>query len=122
MRVGGIPVTGSQSTFISADMKVGGGLTGVGEVRIDGEVGGDVRGRKVSVGAEGVVMGDITAEFADIAGTVHGRVEAVSVSVARGAKIAGTITHNEIEIETGAKLDSRRPWRPPSYFDKNRNL
>ena len=99
-------MTGSQATFISADMKVGGGLTGVGEVRIDGEVGGDVRGRKVSVGAEGVVMGDITAEFADIAGTVHGRVEAVSVSVARGAKIAGTITNNEIEIESGAKLDT----------------
>ena len=36
-------MTGSQSTFISADMKVGGGLTGVGEVRINGEVGGDAR-------------------------------------------------------------------------------
>ncbi len=103
-QAGGLHGTESHSTFISADMKVG----------------GDVRGRKVSVGAEGVVMGDITAEFADIAGTVHGRVEAVSVSVARGAKIAGTITHNEIEIESGAKLDSRRPWRPPSYFDQNR--
>ncbi len=112
--------TESHSTFISADTKVGGDLTGVGEVRIEGEVGGDVYGRRVRVGAEGVVMGDINAEFADIAGTVRGRIEAVSVTLARSAEVDGTITHNELEIEPGAKLDSRRPWRPPSYFDQNR--
>lgn len=111
---------GPDTTFISVDTKVGGNLAGVGEVRIDGEVGGDVYGRRVSVGVEGVVMGDIAAEFVDIAGTVHGRIEARSVTVARGAAVGGTITHNEIEIEAGAKLESRRPWRPPSYFEQNR--
>lgn len=107
-------------TVISADTKVGGDLTGLGEVRIDGEVGGDVRVRRVSVGAEGVVMGDINAEIADIAGTVRGRIEAFSVSLARSAEVDGTITHNELDIEPGAKIDSRRPWRPPSYFESRK--
>ena len=120
MQTDGLHGAGSYSTFISPDTKVGGDLTGVGEVRIDGEVGGDVYGRRVSVGAEGVVKGDIYAEFVDIAGTVRGRIEAVSVTLARSAEVDGTITHNELEIEPGAKLDSRRPWRPPSYFDQNR--
>ena len=110
---------GPESTFISVDTKVCGDLTGVGEVHIDGEVGGDVYGHSVYVGPEGVVMGDISAQYADIAGTVHGRIEARSVSVARGASVDGTIMHNEIDIEPGAKLESRRPWRPPSYFDKD---
>ena len=116
----GLHGTGFHITFISADTKIGGDLTGDGEVRIDGEVGGDVHGRRVSVGAEGVVIGDIHAEFADIAGTVRGRIEAFSVSLARSAEVDGTITHNELDIEPGAKLDCRRPWRPPSYFDQNR--
>ncbi len=119
-RAGGMPGVDPHATFISADMKVGGDLTGVGEVRIDGQVGGNVYGRRVSIGPEGAVMGDIHAEFADIAGTVHGRIEAVSVFLASSAEVEGTITHNELEIETGAKLDSLRPWRPPGYFDQNR--
>lgn len=108
------------STFISADTKVGGDLTGIGEVRVDGEVGGNVYGRRVSVGVGGVVRGEIHAESVDIAGTVHGRIEAYSVSLAKSAEVASTITHHEIEIEPGAILDCRRPWRPPSYFEKVR--
>lgn len=111
---------GSHSTFISADTIVGGDLSGAGEVQIDGEVGGDVHGRRVSVGAEGVVMGNINAEFVAVAGTVRGRIEAFSVSLAKSAEVDGTITHNEIDIEPGAKIDGRRPWRPPSYFEQNR--
>lgn len=117
---GGRPEMATGSTFISAGMKIGGDLTCVGEVHIDGEIGGDVRGRSVSVGAGGVVMGDIKAEFADIAGTVHGRIEAFSVSLSKSAEVDGTITHYELDIEPGAKIDSRRPWRPESYFDQNR--
>lgn len=119
-QTGGLHGTESYSTLINADTKVGGDLTGIGEVRIDGEVGGDVYGRRVSVGVEGVVMGDIHTEFADIAGTVHGRIEAVSVSLAKTSVVEGTITHNEIDIEPGARLGSLRPWRPMGYFDENR--
>lgn len=109
----------SPATLISADTKVGGDLTGIGEVHIDGEIDGDIRSRWVSIGVEGIVMGDIFAEFVDIAGTVRGRIEAVFVTVASSAEIEGTITHKEIEIENGAKIDFRRPWRPQSYFDRH---
>ena len=97
---------GSSSTFISADTKVGGDLTGVGEVLIDGEVGGDVYGRRVSVGAEGVVMGDIHAEFADIAGAVHGRIEAISVHLAKTSAVYRSEEHTS-ELQSQAYLVCR---------------
>ena len=108
------------STVICADTKIGGDLTGVGAVHIDGEIGGDVYGRRVSVGEDGIVRGDINAEFVAVAGTVHGRIEALTVTLAATAVVEGTITHNELEIERGATIGDLRPWRPPSYFEKIR--
>jgi cytoskeletal protein CcmA (bactofilin family) len=105
---------------IGRDMNVFGDLRGAGIVRIDGEVGGDVFGRSVTVGEGGVVKGSVFAEEVHIAGAVEGRIEAVSVTVAKSAVIGGTITHNELEIETGANIEGRRPWRPLSYLEENR--
>ena len=119
-RSGGMHGSQSPLTVISADTIIGGDLSGVGEVLINGEIGGDVYGRSVSVGEEGIVMGNIYAEFVAIAGTVHGRVEALAGTIAATAVIDGTITHNELEIESGATLGDLRPWRPPSYFEQNR--
>lgn len=119
-QTGGLRGMDSVSTVISADMKIGGDLTGVGEVIINGEIGGDVFCRYVSVSEEGVVRGDIHAEFVAIAGTVHGRIEVLAGTVAATAVIDGTITHNELEIESGATLGDLRPWRPPSYFELHR--
>lgn len=105
---------------IGRDMSVVGDLRGAGEVQIDGEIGGNVFGRSVTVGEGGVVKGSIFAEDVHVAGAVEGRIEAVTVSVAKTAMIGGTITHNELEIETGAHIDGRRPWRPLSYLEQNR--
>ena len=108
------------ASLIGPDMIVVGDLRGAGEVRIEGEIGGDVFAQIVSVGEGGLVHGSVFAETAHIAGTVEGRVEAVSVSVARGARIDGSITHNELDIEPGAHIDGRRPWRPLSYLEQHR--
>lgn len=112
----GVPST----SRIGRDVNVFGDLRGVGTVRIDGEIGGDVFGRSVTVGEGGLVKGSVFAEEAHIAGAVEGRIEAVSVTVAKSAVIGGTITHNELEIETGAHIEGRRPWRPLSYLAENR--
>ncbi len=117
---GGRYGTETASTVICADMKIGGDLTGVGTVHIDGDVGGDVYGRGVSVGEDGIIRGDINAEFVAIAGTVQGRIEALTVILAATAVVDGTITHNELEIEQGATIGDLRPWRPPSYFEQHR--
>lgn len=110
----------SPSTIISNDLKINGDIRGVGEVLINGEIEGHVYCRFVSVGVEGVVRGDIFAEFVAIAGAVHGRIETLAGTIAATAVIDGTIMHNELEVESGAMLGDLRPWRPPNYFEENR--
>ncbi len=111
---------GPAASLIGPDLTVVGDLRGAGEVRIEGEIGGDVFGQNVSVGKSGVVRGSVFAEVAHIAGAIEGRIEAVSITVARTAQIGGSVTHNELEIEQGAHMEGRRPWRPLSYLEQNR--
>lgn len=108
------------ASLIGPDMTVVGDLRGAGDIRIEGEIGGDVFGQSVSVGEGGVVHGSVFAETVHISGAVEGRIEAVSVSVARTARVGGSITHNQLDIETGAHIEGRRPWRPLSYLEQNR--
>ena len=116
----GARVGAGATSLIGPDMTVVGDLRGVGEVRIEGEVGGDVFAQSVSVSEGGLVHGSVFAETAHIAGTVEGRIEAVSVSVVRSAQIGGSITHTELDIESGAHIEGRRPWRPLSYLEQHR--
>ena len=88
----GARVGAGATSLIGPDMTVVGDLRGVGEVRIEGEVGGDVFAQSVSVSEGGLVHGSVFAETAHIAGTVEGRIEAVSVSVVRSAQIGGSIS------------------------------
>ncbi len=110
----------SAPSFIGADTTITGDLTGAGEIRIDGEVGGDVVARSVTVSEGGCVEGSVFAETAHIGGTVTGRVEAVTVTIAATGRVAGNVTHNVLTVERGGVLEGRRPWRPISYLEERR--
>ncbi len=88
-----------------------GDLTSEGEIEVQGTVEGNIRSRRVTVGEDGQVHGEIVAEAVDIRGLVEGPVVAAIVSVARTARVIGHITHRELSIEPGAYLEGRRPWR-----------
>ncbi len=53
-------------------------------------------------------------------GTVTGRVEAVTVTIAATGWVAGNVTHNVLTIEPGGVLEGRRPWRPVSHLEERR--
>ena len=67
-------------------------------------------------GEGGRVDGFISADAVHIAGTVTGRIEAITVTIAKSATVIGAIIHNSLEIEKGATLDGPRPWRPMSFM------
>ena len=107
-------------SFVGGDTRIMGDLSGAGEIRIDGEIGGDVVARSVTVGEGGLVEGSVFAETAHIGGAVMGRVEAVAVTIAATGRVVGSITHNVLSVEPGAMLEGRRPWRPVSYLEARR--
>ncbi len=105
-----------QNTVIAADMKIVGELESDGHVHIDGTVEGDIYANFVTVGETAHVEGVIIAEEVQIAGSVEGRIEAPVVFIEATARVVGSIFHTEIEIEKGALIEGRRPWRPKVYL------
>ena len=107
-----------QNTVIAADMKIIGELESDGHIHIDGAVEGDIYANFVTVGETAHVVGVIIAEEVQIAGSVDGRIEAPVVFIESTAHVVGSIFHTEIEIEEGALIEGRRPWRPKAYLEE----
>ena len=60
---------------------------------------------KLTIGSEARITGYIDAEFAFIYGTVNGVIRAKSIFLSSTACVVGDIIHEEINIESGAKLE-----------------
>ncbi len=107
---------GVHRSVLGPRVRIIGRLESIDCVEIRGMLDGDVDSTMLIVGEGGRVDGFISADAVHIAGTVTGRIEAITVKIAKSATVIGAIIHNNIEIETGATLDGPRPWRPMSFM------
>lgn len=94
-------------SIVSSDLKVEGNLVCDGDIQVDGRVEGDVRSRNLTVGENGAVVGEVTADKVQISGTVEGRISAKTVNLAKSARIIGDIAHDSLSMEAGAYLEGR---------------
>ncbi len=101
-------------TVIAFGATVEGVLEGFVDVCIGGALTGAVCGRTIAVDPRAAVDASLKAWVVDIAGTVHGRVEAHTVNVAKTAVVDATIVHHRLSIEKGAVVKGLKPWRPAS--------
>jgi cytoskeletal protein CcmA (bactofilin family) len=97
--------TSSEASLISAALKITGQLESAEDIQIEGQVEGDIRARKVSIGTKAIVKGTIYADDVDVAGTVTGKIEAKSVVLAKTAHVSGDILHEVLQVDKGAFLD-----------------
>lgn len=100
--------TRSSSTgvsLISRALKITGQLESTEDIRIDGEVDGDVRGVSVTVGNGAKVKGTVYGDAVELAGTVDGKIEAKKVVLTGTARMTGDVVHQDIKIESGAYID-----------------
>jgi len=104
------------ASLISPDITIEGGITGDGELQIDGVVRGDVRVGRLTVGETGHVEGSIYAEAVEVRGRVVGAITAKQVRLYGTAYIDGDITHEQLAMETGAFFQGRslKFQRPPA--------
>ncbi len=84
--------------------KIVGDLITDSNLRIDGEITGNVVSRsKVVIGETGSVLGDVSCVEADIEGNVTGKLEIEDLLVLREkSKIVGDIMTSKLQIEEGA--------------------
>jgi cytoskeletal protein CcmA (bactofilin family) len=92
-------------SLISRALKITGQLESTEDIRIDGEVDGDVRGVSVTVGNGAKVKGTVYGEAVELAGTVDGKIEAKKVVLTGTARMTGDVVHQDIKIESGAFID-----------------
>lgn len=90
-------------------MRVKGRVTGEGDVRLEGEVEGDVKVTgQFEVGATGTFVGTLSAGQVTIDGALTGDVESVgSVLIRAGARVAGDMNATEVSLEEGASFRGR---------------
>jgi len=95
------------ASLISADITIEGGVTGDGELQIDGVVRGDVRVGRLTVGETGHVEGSVYAEAVEVRGRVVGSITSKQVRLYGTSYIDGDITHEQLAMETGAFFQGR---------------
>lgn len=101
-------------SVIGADMVVTGNVETNGELRIDGDVQGDVYAARIVLGGQARVVGDLLADEIVIGGTVLGSIRGNSVTFRGGSHIEGDVLHRKLTVEHGAFFEgkSRRSEDP----------
>jgi cytoskeletal protein CcmA (bactofilin family) len=94
-------------SVIGKDITIEGGVTGEGELHVDGLVRGDVRVGRLSVGESGLIEGTVTAELIEVRGKVIGSITAKQIRLFSTANVDGDITHEQLAMETGACFQGR---------------
>ncbi|MCF6200476.1 MAG: polymer-forming cytoskeletal protein [Hyphomicrobiaceae bacterium] len=99
-----------QGSVIGADLAILGEnikIVSQETLQIDGEIHGDVSGKKVNIGPAGFVVGTVSGETVNIDGAVHGTVRAMDVLLNMDAKVDGDLIHNSLVIVEGAEFEGR---------------
>ncbi len=110
-----------ETTIISNGVKIDGKLTSSGNIRVEGEIQGDISSqRNVIVGERGKVNGQITANTITIGGQVSGTVRAGEKLVLDlNGNLKGDIFTKILVVEAGAGFDGKSnmgdsgdSWKP----------
>jgi len=102
-------VKSEETTIISNGVKIEGKITSSGNIRVDGEVLGDIISQSnVSVGENGQVNGQINANVITIGGKVSGMIKAKEKLVLDSkGNLRGDIFAKILVVEAGARFDGK---------------
>jgi cytoskeletal protein CcmA (bactofilin family) len=95
------------ASLVSSDITIEGGVTGDGELQIDGVIRGDVRVGRLTVGETGHIEGSVYAEAVEVRGRIVGSITSKQVRLYGTSYVDGDITHEQLAMETGAFFQGR---------------
>ena len=94
-------------SVLGPNLTINGDLISKGELRVDGEVQGDIRGVRVVIGETARVTGGVVAEDVIILGHVMGSVRGLRVSLQSASHVEGDVYHQALVMEQGAFFEGR---------------
>jgi cytoskeletal protein CcmA (bactofilin family) len=104
-------------SVIDAWLIITGNLESEGDVRVEGQVAGDIRCANLVIGREATVSGDIVAEEAIVRGRVKGTIRANRVVLQDTACVESAIYHKMLAIDEGASFDGQSCQRQQPHQD-----
>jgi cytoskeletal protein CcmA (bactofilin family) len=104
------------ASVIGADLRITGNLESKGDVRVDGQVEGDIRAQRIVIGEQAHTTGNLVAEVIEVRGTVQGSIRGHAVTLASTGRVDADVFHKSLTIEQGAIFEgrSRRSDNPMS--------
>ena len=99
--------SGTSTSLIGAGTSMKGDITSNGDLRIDGNLVGNIHcSAKVVIGANGVVQGDINGQQADIMGKVTGTINVKDLLYLKGGSVLnGNIKAAKLQVEPAATFN-----------------
>jgi len=113
-----VPSGSPTQSVIDAWLTITGNLQSEGDVRVEGQICGDIRCAHLVVGRDATVSGDITAEEAVIRGKVKGSIRANRVILQETACVESDIYHKVLSIDEGASFDGQSLHRQQPFQDE----
>jgi cytoskeletal protein CcmA (bactofilin family) len=101
------PQSPKVASLVAADTTIDGGVSGDGELHVDGVVRGDVAVGRLTVGESGHIEGAIQAEVVEARGRIIGSISAKQVRLYASCHVDGDITHEQLTMEAGAFFQGR---------------
>lgn len=95
------------TTVIGPDIRITGNLEASGDLKIEGNVEGDVRCRRLIVGDGGAIKGSVYSEQARISGTINGSIEAAGLAIEARGVVAGETTYGRLKVTTGGVIEGK---------------
>ncbi len=95
--------------LIGVGTQIQGDIQCNGDIRIDGEVVGNVTvGQKLVVGATGSIKGNVIASEVSVSGSIQGNIQAENATVLMGkCLVNGDISTSQIVIEQGGSFNGK---------------
>jgi cytoskeletal protein CcmA (bactofilin family) len=98
---------GRSMSFIGPDLTVSGDLISKGELRVDGEIVGDITGVRIVIGEQARVTGNVAGEDVFLQGHVMGSVRGLRVSLQSTSRVQGDVYHQALVMEQGAIFEGK---------------
>ena len=99
-------------------LTITGNLESQGDVRVEGQVAGDIRCANLVIGRDATVSGDIVAEEAIVRGRVKGTIRANRVILQDTACVESAIYHKVLSIDEGASFDGQSCHRQQPHQEE----
>ncbi len=94
-------------SVLGEGLSIKGDIAASADLHVDGQVEGDITCTAIVQGERSEITGAVTAQNAQLAGTIRGSITAKELTILATARIHGDVHYETLSIEQGAKVEGR---------------